>query len=120
MRVNNPLSNILNSKVKVDCLRHMCLYPSELNGRELSRYLKVTHRSVHKAMRWLDKAECSFSPKTAEGFYRTGESYISDTIYKLNEQENNNHINISEDVNYCEKIKSETDVKIGHADNAKP
>ena len=53
MRVNNPLSGILNSKVKVDCLRHMCLYPSELNGRELSRHLQVTHRSVHKAMRSL-------------------------------------------------------------------
>ena len=53
MKVNNPLSNILNSKVKVDCLRHMCLYPSELNGRELSRHLTVTHRSIHKAMRSL-------------------------------------------------------------------
>jgi predicted nucleotidyltransferase len=53
MKVNNPLSNILSSKVKVDCLRHMCLYPKELNGRELSRYLNVTHRSVHKAMRSL-------------------------------------------------------------------
>ncbi len=53
MRVSNPLSNILNSKVKVGCLRYMCLYPSELNGRELSRHLHVTHRSVHKAMRSL-------------------------------------------------------------------
>jgi predicted nucleotidyltransferase len=31
----------------------MCLYPRELNGSEISRYLKVTHRSVHKAMRSL-------------------------------------------------------------------
>jgi len=90
--------------------------------RELSHdpNLAEANVSYKKAKRWLDEAECSFSPKTAEGLYRTGESYLSDTIYKLKEQENNNHINVSEDVNYCEKIKSETDVKIGQAENAKP
>ena len=90
--------------------------------RELSHNPNLAEANVSykKAIRWLDKAECSFSPKIAEGFYATGESYLSDTIYKLKEQENNNHINVSDDVYYCEKIKSETDVKIGHAENAKP
>jgi hypothetical protein len=90
--------------------------------RELSKNPNFAEANVSykKAIRWLDKAECSFAPKVAVGFYRTGESYLSDTIYKLKEQENNNHINVSEDVNYCEQIKSETDVKIGQAENAKP
>ena len=90
--------------------------------RELSHNPNLAEANVSykKAIRWLDKAECSFSPKIAEGFYATGESYLSDTIYKLKEQENNNHINVSDDVYYCEKIKSETDVKIGHADIVKP
>ena len=88
--------------------------------RELSHNPNLAEANVSykKALRWLDKAECSFSPKTAAGFYRTGESCLSDTIFKLKEQENNNHINVSEDVYYCEKIKRETDVKIGTADNA--
>ena len=76
--------------------------------------------SYKKTIRWLDKAECSFSPKTAVESYRTAESYLSDTIYKLKDQESSNHVDASEDVNYCEKIKSETDVKIGQAENAKP
>jgi predicted nucleotidyltransferase len=50
MRVNNPLSDILNSKVKIECLRHLCSYATELNGRQLSRFLKITPRSIHKAM----------------------------------------------------------------------
>ena len=43
-----------------------------------------------------------------------------DLFIVIKDQENNNHIDASEDVNYCEKIKSETDVKIGQAENAKP
>lgn len=50
MKVNDPLSNILNSKVKIECLRHLCNYPTELNGRQLSKYLKITPKSIHKAM----------------------------------------------------------------------
>ena len=50
MKVNNPLNNILNSKVKIECLRHLCGYPTELNGRQLSKFLKITPRSIHKAM----------------------------------------------------------------------
>ena len=94
-------------------------------GTSYKRELSNNHNfaeanlSYKKTIRWLDKAECSISPKTAVGFYRTAESYLSDTIYKLKDQENNNHIDASEDVNYCENIKSETDVKIGQAENAK-
>ena len=90
--------------------------------RELSHdpNLNEANVSYKKAKRWLDEAECAFSPKVATGDYHTAESYLSDTIYKLKEQENNNHIDVSEDINYCENIKSETDVKIGHAENAKP
>lgn len=50
MKINNPLNNILNSKVKIECLRHLCSYPAELNGRQLSRFLKITPKSIHKAM----------------------------------------------------------------------
>lgn len=50
MKVNNPLSSILNSKVKVECLRHLCSYSAELNGRQLSKFLKITPRSIHKAL----------------------------------------------------------------------
>ena len=50
MKVNSPLNDILNSKVKIECLRHLCNYPTELNGRQLSRFLGITPKSIHKAM----------------------------------------------------------------------
>ncbi len=50
MKVNNPLNAVLNSKVKIECLRHLCNYSTELNGRQLSRFLGITPKSIHKAM----------------------------------------------------------------------
>jgi len=75
--------------------------------------------SYKKAINWLDKAECSSKPFQAKEFYTTAESYVSDAIFKLKEQGNKNNIDVSENVYYCEKIKRETDVKIGQADRVK-
>jgi hypothetical protein len=89
--------------------------------RELSSNpnLREANESYKKAIDWLDKAECSSIPAEAERSYRTAESYVSDAIFKLKEQGHNNNIDVSEDVYYCERIKTETDVKIGAADRAK-
>ncbi|MDO8489392.1 MAG: hypothetical protein Q7S42_04710 [Candidatus Omnitrophota bacterium] len=75
--------------------------------------------SYKKAIDLLNKAECSSKPFQAKEFYTTAESYVSDAIFKLKEEGSKNNIDVSEDVYYCEKIKRETDVKIGQADNVK-
>jgi hypothetical protein len=80
--------------------------------------LREANTSYKKAIRWLDTAECSSVPAEAKKSYETAESYLSDAIFKLNEKGHANNIDVSEDVYYCEKIKSETDVKIGAADRA--
>jgi hypothetical protein len=89
--------------------------------RELSSNpnLAEANESYKKAIDWLDKAECSPIPAEAEKSYTTGESYVSDAIFKLKKQGQENNINVSDDVYYCEKIKRETDVKIGAADRAR-
>ncbi len=89
--------------------------------REISNNpnLREANTSYKKAINWLDKAECSLTPFQAKESYTTAESYLSDAIFKLKEQGNNNNIDVSEDVYYCEKIKRETDVKIGAADRTK-
>jgi len=64
MKVTKPLNNILNSKVKLECLRYLINYPSELNGSELSRFLKITTRSIHKAMQSLvNEGVVDFTPR---------------------------------------------------------
>jgi hypothetical protein len=89
--------------------------------RELSQNSKLAeaNKSYRKAIDWLDKAECSTTPAEAQRSYTTAGSYLSDAIFKLKESGNNKNIDVSEDVYYCEKIKRETDVKIGAADRAK-
>ncbi len=88
--------------------------------RELSNNPSLTEANVSykKAIKWLDKAECSSTPFEAERSYRTAESYVSDAIFKLKKLGHDNNIDVSEDLYYCEKIKGETDVKIGEADKA--
>jgi hypothetical protein len=89
--------------------------------RELSKNpdLAEANTSYRKAIDWLDKAECSSIPAEAERFYTTAESYVSDAIFKLKKLGHDNNIDVSEDLYYCERIKTETDVKIGAADRAK-
>lgn len=89
--------------------------------RELSSNpnLREANASYKKAINWLDNAESSSTPAEAERSYRTAESYLSDAVFKLKEQGNSKNIDVSEDVYYCEKIKRETDVKIGQADRTK-
>jgi len=89
--------------------------------RELSSNpnFSEANESYKKAINWLNKAECSSTPSEAARSYRTAESYVSDAIFKLKEVGNNKNIDVSEDVYYCEKIKRETDVKIGQADRSR-
>lgn len=89
--------------------------------RELTNnsHLAEANTSYKKAIKWLDRAECSITPAEAESFYVTAESYVSDAIYKLEKLGHDHNIDVSEDIYYCEMIKTETDVKIGKADRAK-
>lgn len=53
MRFNNPLNHILDSKAKIICLRLLCNSPTDINGRQLSKIVKLSPTTVHKAMKEL-------------------------------------------------------------------
>ena len=53
MRFNKPLTYILDSQPKIICLRLLCNYPTEINGRQLSKIVKLSPTTVHKAMKEL-------------------------------------------------------------------
>ena len=100
------------------CVTCKTPYRAELSSNPS---LREANESYKQAIDLLNKAECSKTPAEAQKSYITGESYVSDAIYKLKKQGDEKNINVSEDVYYCEKIKRETDVKIGAVDNkAKP
>jgi exopolysaccharide biosynthesis protein len=77
--------------------------------------LSEAETSYRKAIHLLDKAECALAPEEAQNSFTNAESYLSDAIFKLKELGHDKNIDVTEDVYYCEKIKSETDVKIGAA-----
>ena len=80
--------------------------------------LAEAETSYRKAIHWLDRAECATAPEEAQKSYTTAESYLSDAIFKLKRLGHDKNVDVTEDVYYCEKMKSETDVKIGAADRA--
>lgn len=83
MKVTKPLNNILNSKVKLECLRYLINYPSELNGSELSRFLKITTRSIHKAMQSLvNEGVVDFTPRgNSYGYTLNKDKWFVKTYY---------------------------------------
>lgn len=78
--------------------------------------LSEANTSYKKAINWLNKGECAATPFQAKESYTTAGSYLSDTIFKLKEQGHENNIDVTDELYYCEKMKRETDVKIGAAD----
>ena len=98
------------------CATCRASYRRELSSNHDLREANVSYK---KALTWLDKAECSSDPYESEKLYTTAESYLSDAIYKLEQLGHDNNIDVSENIHYCGKIKSETDVKIGEANKTK-
>ena len=73
MRFNNPLTNILDNKTKLICLRVMCRCPTKISGRQLAKIVNINPTTVNKAMKGLAKENIiSFRP--------VGKSYL----YELN------------------------------------
>ena len=53
MRINKPLSSILNSGAKVEVLRFLVRSKTEWNGRQVAQMVGVTPATAHKALRGL-------------------------------------------------------------------
>ena len=73
MRFNNPLTNILDNKTKLICLRVMCRYPTQISGRQLAKIININPTTVNKAMKGLAKEDIV-------SFKAVGKSYL----YELN------------------------------------
>lgn len=78
--------------------------------------LEEAQISYKKTAYWIDKGDCSIYPFQAKENYAKAESYLSDTIFKLKRLGSDNNIDVSEEVEYCERLKSKLDVNIGYAD----
>ncbi|MDD4939765.1 MAG: hypothetical protein PHE18_04520 [Candidatus Omnitrophica bacterium] len=82
--------------------------------------LQEANISYKKALEWIEKAECDATmPAEAEEAYRKADSYLSDSIFKLNEIGHYENIDVDDEVFYAETVKSHINVKEGDARKAK-
>jgi len=55
MKISKPLSKILDSEVKIDVLRFLCMTGAKWNGRQIAREIGITPATAHKALSSLNQ-----------------------------------------------------------------
>lgn len=90
-------------------------YRKELSNKP---ELEEANISYKKAIGWAEKGDCTNSPSQAIEVYRKAESYLSDAMYKLKHLGRDESIDVSEELYYCEDLKSRIRVNIGAAEKA--
>ena len=68
-----------------------------------------------KAIGWIEDGDGVHQAPRAVGFYANGESYLTKTILKLKELGRQDSIDVSKEVEFCEKLLKETHSKQGMA-----
>ena len=77
--------------------------------------LDEANRLYKKAIRWIDDGDGVHESQRAVGFYANAESYLTRTILKLKELGQQESIDVSKEVEFCEKLLRETHSKQGDA-----
>lgn len=68
-----------------------------------------------KAIRWIGDGDGVHESQRAAAFYANAESYLTKTILKLKELGLKENIDVSKEVDFCEKLLMETHSKQGMA-----
>ena len=68
-----------------------------------------------KAIRWIEDGDGVHEPQRAATFYANAESYLTKTVLKLKELGQKESIDVSKEVEFCEKLLRETHSKQGDA-----
>ncbi len=54
MRFQTPITNILNNKTRIACLRFLYKYSANMTGRELAKMVRGSPSTIHRAMKELE------------------------------------------------------------------
>lgn len=98
--------------VPSDCFAWRQQYKQELTDNPK---LDEANTLYKKAIRWVKDGDGVHEPQRAAEFYANSESYLTKTILKLKELGLKESIDVSKEVEFCEKLLKETHSKQGMA-----
>ena len=96
----------------VDCFAWKQKYQQELTDNSK---LDEANRLYKKAIPWIEDGDGVHEPQRAVQFYANAESYLTKTILKLKELGQKHNIDVSKEIEFCEKLLRETHSKQGMA-----
>ncbi len=95
-----------------DCSAWKQKYQQELTDNSK---LEEANELYKKAVSWMEDGDGVHEPQRASEFYANAESYLTRTIVKLKELGLQDNIDVSREVEFCEKLLRETHSKQGDA-----
>ena len=103
---------IFGSINPADCFAWRQKYQQELTDNPK---LEEANKLYKEAIRWIKDGNGVHESQRAVGFYANAESYLTKTILKLKELGLKESIDVSKEVEFCEKLERETHSKQGQA-----
>lgn len=88
-----------------DCFAWKQQYKQELTDNPK---LDEANKLYKKAISWIKDGDGVHEPQRAATFYANAESYLTKTILKLKELGQQDSIDVSKEVEFCEKLLRET------------
>lgn len=88
-----------------DCFAWKQQYKQELTDNPK---LDEANSLYKKSIRWIEDGNGVHEPQRAVTFYANAESYLTKTILKLKELGQQDSIDVSKEVEFCEKLLRET------------
>ena len=95
-----------------DCFAWRQKYQQELTDNPK---LDEANKLYEKAIRWIEDGDGVHEPQRAAQFYSNAEEYLRRTIFELKERGNQYNIDVTKEVEFCEKLQRETHSAQGDA-----
>jgi hypothetical protein len=103
---------IIASINPVDCFAWRQKYQQELTDNPK---LDEANKLYEKAIRWIENGDGVHEPQRAAEFYSNAEEYLRRTIFALKELGNKYAIDVTKEIEFCEKLQRDTHSTQGDA-----
>ena len=95
-----------------DCFAWRQKYQQELTDNQK---LEDANKLYETSIRWIEDGDGVHEPERAAQFYSNAEEYLRRTIFALKELGSKYNIDVTKEIEFCEKLQRETHSKQGIA-----
>ena len=95
-----------------DCFAWRQKYQQELTDNPK---LDEANKLYEKAIRWIEDGDGVHEPQRAAEFYSNAEEYLRRTIFALKKLGNEQNIDVTKEVEFCERLQRDTHSAQGDA-----